>query len=245
MFRAMILRAITLRAMIASVALTALPVAATAAPSRIVILTNAEAVDAWRLCETGQQRAQGLRYNYLGDKAAKSLFEKDVPPAFFFAITPLTVATATPASLSWRKPVIHYSVLPEDDAKKTEEALHERTREAAGNILNNPALRGKTVVMVWDRRHIADPDFDAKYERESAVTLRQLFHLDIVPGVPREWPEDAHGYFWIVDFPDGSNVPLKFEMVKQDFGKSFPNVPANEWGEPSGLGAGSGCAAAP
>ena len=240
MFRAMILRAT-----IASVVLTALPVATTAAPARIVILTNSEAADAWRLCEIGQQRAEALRYNYLGDKAAKSLFKEGEPPAFFFAITPLTVATATPASLSWRKPIIHYSVMPQDDAKKTEEALHERTREAAGNILNNPALRGKTVVMVWDRRHIADPDFEAKYERESAVTLRQLFHLDIVPGVPREWPKDNHDYFWFVVFPDGSNVPLKFEMMKQDFGKSFPNVPANEWDEQGGLDAGSGCAATP
>lgn len=239
------LRAMWIRLALASALLAGSYAAAIAAPARIVILTNAEAADAWRLCETGRQRAQGLRYNYLGGKAAKSLFEDGEPPAFFFAITPLTVATATPASLSWRKPVIHYSVLPQDDAKKTEEALHERTREAAGNILNNPALRGKTVVMVWDRRHIADPDFDAKYERESAVTLRQLFHLDIVPGVPREWPEGNHDYFWIVDFPDGSNVPLKFEMVKQDFGKSFPNVPANAWGEPSGLDPASGCAAAP
>lgn len=233
------------RAMIASVMLTALPLAAAAAPARIVILTNAEAADAWRLCELGDQRAQGLRYNYLGEKAAKSLFKDDEPPAFFFAITPLTVATAMPASLSWRKPIIHYSVLPQDDAKKIEEALNERTREAAGNILNNPALRGKTVVMVWDRRHIADPELDAKYERESAVTLRQLFHLDIVPGVPREWPEGNHDYFWVVDFPDNSNVPLKFEMVKQDFGKSFPNVPANDWDAPNEIEASSGCIATP
>ncbi|BAQ16403.1 hypothetical protein [Methyloceanibacter caenitepidi] len=218
-----------------------LPSAAVAAPARIVILTSAEAADAWQLCEIGSQRAQGLRYNYLGDKAAKSLFVEGTAPAFFFAITPHTVATVTPAASSWRKPVIHYSVLPNDDPKKLEEALHERTREAAGNVLNNPALRGKTIVMVWDRRHIADPEYDRKYEREAAVTLRQLFHLDIVPGVPREWPAANHDYFWVVDFPENSNVPLKFEVVKQDFGKSFPDVPANDWGEPAGLDAGSGC----
>ena len=63
--------------------------------------------------------------------------------------------------------------------------------------------------------------------------------------VPREWPADNHDYFWIVDFPENSNVPLKFEMVKQEFGKSFPNVPANEWGEPADLPADSGCATAP
>ena len=42
--------------------------------------------------------------------------------------------------------------------------------------------------------------------------------------------------------PANSNVPSKFEMVKQEFGKSFPKVPANDWGAPSGLDAGSGCA---
>jgi hypothetical protein len=226
---------------VAVLSVAVLPGAAVAAPSRIVILTSAEAADAWQLCEIGSQRAQGLRYNYLGDKAAKSLFTDEAPPAFFFAITPLTVATATPASESWRKPIIHYSVLPQDDAKTLEETLHARTREAALNVLNNPALRGKTIVMVWDRRHIADPDYDKRFEREAAVTLRQLFHLDILPGVPREWPTGNHDYFWIVDFPDNSNVPLKFEMVKQEFGKSFPDVPANDWGEPSGLDAGAGC----
>lgn len=148
---------------------------------------------------------------------------------------------ATPAVNSWSKPIIHYSVPPEEDEKKLAEALNDRTSEAAGNILNNPALKGKTVVMFWDHSRIANKKLDAKYERESAVTLRQLFHLDILPGVPREWRADNYDYFWIVDFPDNSNVPYKFEMVKQEFGKSFPNVPANDWGEPDGLDANSGC----
>lgn len=217
------------------------PAVAAAAPARIVILTSAEAADAWRLCEIGTQRAQGLRYNYIGDKSAKTLFGEDETPAYFFAVTPPTVATATPAASSWRKPIIHYAVVPQDDPKKMDEALHERTREASANILNNPALKGKTIVMVWDRRHIADPELDKKFEREAAVTLRQLFHLDILPGVPREWPAENHDYFWVVEFPENSNVPLKFEMVKQDFGKSFPNVPANDWGKPAGLDAASSC----
>jgi len=223
-------------------ALLAVSVAtAFAAPSRIVILRGGEAADAWKLCEVGQQRAQALKYNYLGDKAAKSLFTEEEPPAFFFALTPPTAALIAPVVDSWNKPVIFYSVLPQDDEKDTAEALNVRTREAAGNILNNPTLRDKTVVMVWERTHIADKALDAKYEREAAVTLRQLFHLDILPGVPREWPEDNHDYFWIIDFPKNSNVPSKFEMVKQEFGKSFPHVPANDWGKPDGLDAKSGC----
>jgi hypothetical protein len=212
-----------------------------AAPSRIVILRHGEKADDWKLCETGRQRAQALKYNYLGKDAAKSLFTEDAPPAYFFAITLHTMELATPAVESWGKPIIYYSVLPEADEKKFTEALNARTREAAGNILNNPALKGKTVVMVWEHRHIANKALDDKYQREAAVTLRQLFHLDILPGVPREWPDDNFDYFWIVDFPENSNVPSRFEMVKQEFGKSFPDVPANDWGEPDGLDAGSGC----
>jgi hypothetical protein len=214
---------------------------AVAAPSRIVILRGGETAADGALCEIGKQRAQALKLNYLGEKAVRSLFTEEEPPAFFFAITPATAALATPATESWGKPVIFYSVLPHDSEKKTVDALNTRTREAAGNVLNNPTLKGKTVIMVWERTHIADLELDAKFEREASVTLRQLFHLDIVPGVPREWPKDNHNYFWILDFPENSNVPSKFKMVKQEFGKSFPNVPANDWGESSGLADDDGC----
>ena len=230
-----------IRLAISAALLAASVTAVLAAPSRIVILRHGEKADDWKLCETGRQRAQALKYNYLGKDAAKSLFTEDAPPAYFFAITLHTMELATPAVESWGKPIIYYSVLPEADEKKFTETLNARTREAAGNILNNPALKGKTVVMVWEHRHIANKALDDKYQREAAVTLRQLFHLDILPGVPREWPDDNFDYFWIVDFPENSNVPSKFEMVKQEFGKSFPDVPANDWGEPNGLDAGSGC----
>jgi hypothetical protein len=230
-----------IRLAISAALLAASVTAVLAAPSRIVILRHGEKADDWKLCETGRQRAQALKYNYLGKDAAKSLFSEDAPPAYFFAITLHTMELATPAVESWGKPIIYYSVLPEADEKKFTEALNARTREAAGNILNNPALKGKTVVMVWEHRHIANKALDDKYQREAAVTLRQLFHLDILPGVPREWPDDNFDYFWIVDFPENSNVPSRFEMVKQEFGKSFPDVPANDWGEPDGLDAGSGC----
>ncbi len=230
-----------IRLAISAALLAASVTAALAAPSRIVILRHGEKADDWKLCDTGRQRAQALKYNYLGKDAAKSLFTEDAPPAYFFAITLHTMELATPAVNSWGKPIIYYSVLPEADEKKFTEALNARTREAAGNILNNPALKGKTVVMVWEHKHIANKALDDKYQQEAAVTLRQLFHLDILPGVPREWPDDNFDYFWIVDFPENSNVPSKFEMVKQEFGKSFPDVPANDWGDPNGLDAESGC----
>ena len=229
-----------IRLTLSAALLAASCVVAAAAPSRVIILRHGEKADAWKLCEIGQQRGQALKYNYLGKDAAKSLFSEDNPPAFFFAITLHTMELATPAVASWGKPVIYYSVLPQDKKKFTE-ALNDRTREAASNILNNPALNGKTVVMVWEHKHIANKALGEKYQREAAVTLRQLFHLDILPGVPLEWPDDTFDYFWIVDFPENSNVPSKFEMVRQEFGKSFPKVPANNWGEPNGLGADSGC----
>ena len=47
---------------------------ALAAPSRIIILRHGEKADDWKLCKVGEERAQALKYNYLGRDAAKSLF---------------------------------------------------------------------------------------------------------------------------------------------------------------------------
>ncbi len=98
-----------LRATLVSFVLIGFACAATAAPSRIVILVGGETAAPWKLCESGKQRAQALRYNYLGEEAAKSLFEEDEPPAFCFSMTLPGLALATPASLNWRKPVISYT----------------------------------------------------------------------------------------------------------------------------------------
>lgn len=215
--------------------------AALAAPSRIIILRHGEKADDWKLCEIGRQRARALALNYLGRDAAKSLFPEGGEPAFFFAITLHTVELATPAVNSWSKPLILYSVVPGGGSKdEFIKALNRRTQEAAGNILANPTLNGKTVVMVWEHRHIANEKLEAKFEGE-AVTLRQLFKLDILPGVPKTWPDQNFDYFWILDFPDNSNVPSKFSMMKQEFGTSFPKVPSNDWGAPDALDASSGC----
>lgn len=230
-----------LRVSLAALLVAATVQAAVAAPARVIILRGGEVTSDGTLCEIGTQRAQALALNYLGQGAAKSLFPDGEAPAFVFAVTPATAALATPVTRSWKKPVILYSVLPDENPKKRTQALNVRTRQAAANILNNPTLEGKTVVMVWERSHIADPALDARFEREAAVTLRKLFRLDILPGVPRDWPKGNHDYFWIVDFPENSKVPIKFEMVKQEFGKSFPSVPANDWGEPSGLTAETDC----
>jgi hypothetical protein len=217
---------------------------AVAAPARIIILRHGEKADDWKLCEIGEQRAKALALNYLGKGAAKSLFTEGDDPAFFFAITLHTLELASPAVASWSKPIILYSVVPQTGQSNDEftKQLNRRTQEAARNLLANPALKGKTVVMVWEHKHIANQELDAKFENErEGVTLRQLLKLDILPGVPKTWPDDTYDYFWVVDFPENSNVPSKFSMMKQEFGTSFPRVPANDWGAPDGLDAASGC----
>jgi hypothetical protein len=217
---------------------------AVAAPARIIILRHGEKADAWKLCETGEQRADALALNYLGKGAAKSLFTEGNDPAFFFAITLHTLELASPAVASWSKPIILYSVVPQTGQAKEEftKQLNRRTQEAARNLLTNPALQGKTVVLVWEHKHIANEKLEAKFESDrEGVTLRQLLKLDILPGVPKTWPDETYDYFWIVDFPENSNVPSKFTMVKQEFGTSFPKVPANDWDTPDGLDPSSGC----
>ena len=217
---------------------------AVAAPARIIILRHGEKADDWKLCETGEQRADALALNYLGKGAAESLFTEGNDPAFFFAITPHTLELASPAVASWSKPIILYSVVPETGQSKEEftKQLNRRTQEAARNLLTNPALQGKNVVLVWEHKHIANEKLEAKFENDrEGVTLRQLLKLDILPGVPKTWPDETYDYFWIVDFPENSNVPLKFTMVKQEFGTSFPKLPANDWDMPDSLDASSGC----
>lgn len=176
----------------------------------------------------------------LGRNATK--FANGEEPAFFFAITLHTLELAGPSAASWSKPLILYSVVPDesDDDDLHVKALNRRTQEAAANIMQNPALNGKTIVMVWEHKHIANEKLEAKFEGQG-VTLRHLLKLDILPGVPKTWPGDTYDYFWIVDFPANSNVPSKFTMVKQDFGTSFPEVPANDWDTPDGLDDSSGC----
>lgn len=73
------LRAMFIRLALSAALLATSVTAALTAPSRIIILRHGEQADAWRLCGVGQQRAQALKYNYLGKDAAKSLFTEDAP----------------------------------------------------------------------------------------------------------------------------------------------------------------------
>ncbi len=232
----------TLIRLILALFLVAIVQTAIAAPARIIILRHGEKADAWKLCEVGEQRATALALTYLGRNANKSLFANGEEPASFSAITLHTAELTSPAASSWNKPIMFFSVLPETKQEDFTKALNSRTQEAARDLLTNPAFNGKTVVVVWEHKHIANAALETAFKSES-VTLRQLLSLDTLPGVPKTWPDDTYDYFWIVDFAANSNVPSKFTMMKQEFGTSFPTVPSNDWGTPDGLGPSSGCVA--
>jgi hypothetical protein len=70
-----------------------------------------------------------------------------------------------------------------EDEDKTTETLNRHTQEAVRDLMVNPLLQGKTVVMVWEHKHIANKKLDDSFPRE-AVTLRQLLKLHLLYGVP-------------------------------------------------------------
>jgi hypothetical protein len=217
--------------------------AASAAPSRIIILRHGEKADAWKLCGVGQGRADALARFYLGRDAAKSLFAGGEQPAAILAITLHSLELAAPAAMSWEEPLTLYSVVHQkgvgDDA--VEMALNRRTQEAAHDLMTNPLWQGKTVVMVWEHKHIANAKLEAAYPKQ-AVTLRQLLHLDTLSGVSETWPSGTYDYFWIVEYGNqGSDVPTSFSMVKQEFGSRYSKLPSNDWGAPNGMTSESGC----
>jgi hypothetical protein len=213
--------------MVIRLALTALlafscVAAASAAPSRIIILRHGEKADAWKLCGVGQGRADALARFYLGRDAAKSLFAGGEQPAAILAITLHSLELAAPVAASWEEPLTLCSVVHQkgmgDDA--VEMALNRRTQEAAHDLMTNPLWQGKTVVVVWEHKHIANAKLEAAYPKQ-AVTLRQLLHLDTLSS--------------------GSDVPTGFNMVKQEFGARYSELPSNDWGAPNGMTSESGC----
>jgi hypothetical protein len=213
---------------------------ALAEPARIIILRHGEKAGAWKLCGVGQARADALAATYLGRNAAQSLFAVGEEPAAFLAITLHTLELAAPAAATWDLPVTMFSVLPQKGADVFDKAFDRRTQEAAAELLANPAWQGKTVVMVWEHKHIANAKLVAKSPGE-AVTLRQLLQLDRLKDVPETWPSGNYDYFWIVDYAGGSGTPTGFRMVKQAFEGRYAKLPANDWGAPNGLTSDSQC----
>jgi hypothetical protein len=200
---------------------------ARAEPGRVIVLRHGEKQDAYRLCGVGEQRGQALAGRYLGRDAAASLFAGGSPDAFM-AITLHTLELASPSAVSWRKPLLMYSALPQQGQSEADATLllNQRTQEAAASLMND--WSGKTVVMVWEHHHIADEKLAASFP-DQKVTLRQLLNLDALANVPKTWPGDNYDYFWIVDY-DGSNRPPRFQMLKQSFTGAYASLPSNDWG---------------
>lgn len=218
-------------------------VTASAAPARIIILRHGEKANRWELCHVGKERADALAASYLGRGAANSLFSSQEPPAAFFTITLHTVELAAPSAATWGEPLTLFSVLPDKrgDDDEEAEALNRRTQEAAHEVMTDPRYAGKTVVMVWEHKHIANKKLEDAFPGQ-AVTLRQLLKLDQLDGVPEKWPSGTYDYLWVVEYGKAdSDVPTHFSMVKQELGAAYRDVPSNDWDEPNGLDFESGC----
>jgi hypothetical protein len=217
--------------------LAAAPIAE-AQPSRIIILRHAEKLNAHALCDLGQERADALAKQFLGQGAAQSLFAPGERPAAFLAVTLHALETITPAAESWGLPVADYSVVPrenkDDDAAEAE--INARTQEAARDLMSKREFEGKIVVVAWEHKHIASHKLEKDY-RGQDVTLRQLLRLD---RAPESWSDTNYDYFWIVDYAPGNPNPIKFQTVKQTFARPFDAIPAPDWeaAEPKHIEAG-------
>ncbi|HXC53992.1 MAG TPA: hypothetical protein VNU97_01735 [Rhizomicrobium sp.] len=217
---------------------------ALAVPAKIIILRHGEKQDGFALCTVGVQRSLALSVQFIGKGGADSLFAVGETPAAFFAITLHTIELASPAARTWSAPLIAYSAVPISGSPlgDSDVVLNARTQQAAADVLNNPAWNGKTVVMVWEHKHIANKKLEKAYPGQK-VTLRQLLGLDTLGSqVPDKWEGDNYDYFWVVTYGNpNSPVPTGFQTIKQHFAKPYDGVPHNDWGKPEGLPKNAGC----
>jgi hypothetical protein len=186
-------------------------------PSRIILLRHGEKPDkdesggSFRLSDMGAARAQMIACRFLGSKATdpQKVLAGGQPPSAFFAITTHTFETISPSAQSWGLPVTCYSAVHPDNGNKQ---LDARTTQAADDVMKNPRWDGKTVVMVWEHKRIADVD-NAGNPKSNA--LRQLLGFGglTTKSVPKTWPDEIFGYFWVIDYKDG--VAVDFNMVEQ------------------------------
>jgi hypothetical protein len=218
-----------------------LSVAANAQPAEVIIARHAEKADRYALCPMGTERSQALAAQYLGRGAAKSFFRPGARPEAMLAITVHTAETIAPAADSWNLPVITYGVFPAiGGTREADEEENGRTQAAATDVLTNPGYAGKTLVMIWEHKHIANAKLEKKYPNMQ-VTLRQLLHLDGLSAVPKTWPEETYDYFWIVNYAPARDVPISFRMVREVFAAPFNDLPANPWGRREPLHIKAGC----
>ncbi len=221
-------------------ALCGLALPALALPKTVIILRHGEKASVTTLCGIGINRSLALAAQYLGQGARDSLFSSGERPVAFFAISLDTVQSASPAAATWEMPVTVFSAVPLPGVDPLPQ-LNLRTQQAVGALMDDARFDGKTVVMVWNHRHIADKAMELKFP-DQKVTLRQLLNLDKLPDVPDTWPDRTYDHFWIVNYATGgSRVPVSFRMVRQQFAAPYAGVPSSEWGKRPKMALGNKC----
>jgi hypothetical protein len=196
--------------------------AALAQPSRIILLRHGEKKNSAELCDVGALRAQALSDQYLGKGGSGNeiIFGKGGKPDAFFTVTLHTQETAEPSAKSWGKQVTAFLVPPKDPNEDSD--LDTQTLSAAAE-LNSAEYDGKTVVVVWEHKHIAKKNLNN--------TFRTLLRLgDIVNAdVPKSWEGVNYDFLWIIDY---AKSPPKFTVVQQEYaGAAGAKIPDNPWGK--------------
>jgi hypothetical protein len=194
---------------------------AQAHPARIILLRHGEKRNSADLCSVGQLRAQALSDQYLGKGAPgnEAIFGGGGRPDAFFAITIHTQQTATPSARSWGEKLTVFSASDESD-------LDTQTKAAAA-ALNSPAYEGKTVVVVWEHKHIAK-----KALNESDDTFWSLLNLRKISAdaAPKTWEGVNYDFFWIIDY---TGPQPTFVSLPQDYAAAADaQLPNNDWGAP-------------
>ena len=191
---------------------------AQARPARIILLRHGEKKNSRELCDVGKLRAQALSDQYLGKGAPGNdvIFGNGGKPDAFLAVTAHTQETAAPSAQTWGQQPTMFSVLPDDPDEEAD--LDTQTQKAAA-ALASADYAGKTVVVVWEHKHIASETL--------TNTFRTLLKLGEIPNanVPTSWAGTNYDFFWIIDY---RNAPPTFAAVPQAY-SSVPKVPDNAW----------------
>jgi hypothetical protein len=203
----------------------ALGAQAEARPARLVLLRHGEKKNSAELCGVGLLRAQALAAQYLGKGAPgnDAIYGKGVAPDAFFAVTLHTQETAAPSAQSWGKPLTIFSVPPKDPDEDSD--LATQTLKAAA-ALNSAEYAGKTVVVVWEHKHIAHEDINS-----AGDTFWSLLKLGDIPNAnaPKTWEGANYDFFWIIDYTQSQ--PTLTVLRQAYVGAAYAQLPDNPWGE--------------
>jgi hypothetical protein len=193
-----------------------------AAPARIIILRHGEKQNGYLLCSIGTQRSLALAANYLGSGAQNSLFPDGKGPDAFFVITLHTLELGLPAMATWKAPVLMYQVLP--GVSDQESALNAQTQAAAKEVMSHKKWQGKTVVMIWEHKHISSA--------HNKHTLYGYLGLDKYTGTqpdPVAWPGVNYDFIWDIEFHPKTGAVKSFKQIPQSFPAPYQDIPSNAW----------------